>query len=42
MYYMGWVPKVKYTKENCKKNSNTNDPVLDMLLNEAGIKRKRR
>jgi len=44
MYYMEWVPKVKYTRENCKKNNikTIEDPVLDMLMNEAGIKRKRR
>ncbi len=44
MYYMEWVPKVKYTRESCKKNNTKTqpDPVLDMLLNEAGIKRKRR
>jgi hypothetical protein len=44
MYYMEWVPKVKYTRENCKKNNikTQPDPVLDMLMNEAGIKRKRR
>jgi hypothetical protein len=43
MYYMEWVPRVKYTRENCKKNNNINkDPIMDMLLNEAGIKRKRR
>tara|TARA_R110000824_G_scaffold140781_1_gene306995 strand:- start:204 stop:380 length:177 start_codon:yes stop_codon:yes gene_type:complete len=45
MYYMGWVPKFEYKRENCKKNNNiktTEDPVLDMLLNEAGIKRKRK
>ena len=44
MYYMDWVPKVKYTRENCKKNNikTQPDPVMDMLMNEAGIKRKRR
>tara|TARA_B100000131_G_scaffold311087_1_gene343489 strand:- start:2394 stop:2528 length:135 start_codon:yes stop_codon:yes gene_type:complete len=44
MYYMKWVPKVKYTRENCKKNiiKTQPDPVMDILLNEAGIKRKRR
>ncbi len=43
MYYMGWVPKMKYTRQKCKKNNKTTeDPGLDMLLNEAGIKRKRR
>ncbi len=44
MYYMDWVPKVKYTREKCKKNNikTQPDPVMDMLMNEAGIKRKRR
>ena len=44
MYYMEWIPKVKYTRENCKKNNikTQPDPVMDMLMNEAGIKRKRR
>ena len=44
MYYMEWVPRVKYTRENCKKNNikTQPDPVMDMLMNEAGIKRKRR
>ena len=44
MYYMKWVPKLEYRREKCKKDIiKTNpDPVMDMLLNEAGIKRKRR
>ena len=44
MYYMDWVPKMKYTRHKCKKNTikTTEDPVMDMLLNEAGIKRKRK
>jgi hypothetical protein len=43
MYYMDWVPKMKYTRQKCKKKIKTGeDPVMDMLLNEAGIKRKRR
>ncbi len=44
MYYMDWVPKMKYTRQKCKKNKikTIEDPVMDMLLNEAGIKRKRR
>ncbi len=39
MYYMNWVPKVKYTRENCKKNNikTIEDPVMDMLLDAAGI-----
>jgi len=44
MYYMDWVPKMKYTRENCKKNNikTIEDPVMDMLMNEAGIRKKRR
>jgi len=44
MYYMDWVPKMKYTRQKCKKKTikTQDDPVMDMLLNEAGIKRKRR
>jgi hypothetical protein len=44
MYYMDWVPKMKYTRQKCKKNTikTTEDPVMEMLLNEAGIKRKRK
>jgi hypothetical protein len=35
---MGWVPKVEY-KKNCKKmTKQAKDPVMDILLNEAGIK----
>jgi hypothetical protein len=36
---MEWVPKVKYTRENCKKNKikTQPDPVMDMLLDAAGI-----
>jgi len=39
MYYMDWVPKMKYTRENCKKNNikTKEDPVLDMLLDAAGF-----
>jgi len=35
---------MKYTRQKCKKNTikTTEDPVMDMLMNEAGIKRKRR
>ncbi len=42
MYYMKWVPKVEYKRQKCKKNiiKPTEDPVMDMLLNEAGIKTK--
>ena len=39
MYYMDWVPKVKYTREKCKKNTikPDEDPVLDILLDAAGF-----
>tara|TARA_R100001510_G_C7454530_1_gene77841 strand:+ start:237 stop:356 length:120 start_codon:yes stop_codon:yes gene_type:complete len=39
---MKWVPKVEYKRQKCKKNiiKPTEDPVMDMLLNEAGIKTK--
>jgi hypothetical protein len=42
MYYMKWVPKVEYKRQKCNKNiiKTTEDPVMDMLLNEAGIKTK--
>ena len=44
MYYMEWIPKLKYTRENCKKNNikTQPDPVMDMLMNEAGIKKRKR
>ena len=46
MYYMKWVPKVEFKRENCRKtqrNNNKdrlkkiNDWELDMLLDAAGI-----
>jgi hypothetical protein len=39
MYYMDWVPKMKYTREKCKKNTikTKEDPVLDILLDAAGF-----
>ncbi len=39
MYYMDWVPKMKYTREKCKKNTikPNEDPVLDILLDAAGF-----
>lgn len=40
MYYMGWVPKVEYKKKCKKVTKQPEDPVMDMLLNEAGIKRR--
>jgi hypothetical protein len=39
MYYMDWVPRVKYTRESCKKKKpviNT-DPIDDILLDAAGF-----
>ena len=46
MYYMKWVPKVEFKRENCrqtKRNNNKdrlkkiNDWEMDMLLDAAGI-----
>tara|TARA_R100000995_G_C3468228_1_gene116887 strand:+ start:1036 stop:1182 length:147 start_codon:yes stop_codon:yes gene_type:complete len=39
MYYMGWVPKLEFKRQKCKKNNiKTNeDPVMDILLDAAGI-----
>jgi len=40
MYYMDWVPRMKYTRQKCKKNNNIKtkeDPVLDILLDAAGF-----
>ena len=46
MYYMKWVPKVEFKRENCRKtkrNNNKdrlkkiNDWEMDMLLDAAGI-----
>jgi len=47
MYYMKWVPKFEYKRENCKKNNKDalkqiNDWELDMLLDMSGIPRKKR
>jgi|TARA_R100000388_G_scaffold34637_1_gene26880 hypothetical protein len=36
MYYMKWVPRIEYKKNNCKKIKNE-DPVLDILMDNAGI-----
>ena len=41
MYYMKWVPQLEMTRQKCKKK-NIIKTHMDMLLNEAGIKRKRR
>ena len=39
MYYMGWVPKLEFSRQKCKKNNiKTNeDPVMDILLDAAGF-----
>lgn len=48
LYYMGWVPKLKFKRENCKKDKykkdlqDINDWQLDMLLDMSGIKRRKR
>jgi hypothetical protein len=47
MYYMKWVPKFEYKRENCKKNNKDalkqiNDWELEMLLDMSGIPRKKR
>jgi len=47
MYYMKWVPKFEYKRENCKKNNKDalkqiNDWELNMLLDMSGIPRKKR
>ena len=52
LYYMGWVPKVKFKREKmrepCKKDKRKtqldklNEWELNMLLDMAGIPRKKR
>jgi hypothetical protein len=52
MYYMGWVPKVKFKREKmrepCKKDKRKtqldklNEWELNMLLDMAGIPRKKK
>ena len=52
MYYMGWVPKIKFKREKmrqpCKKDNRKtqldklNEWELNMLLDMAGIPRKKR
>ena len=45
MYYMKWVPKVEFKRENCRKTQRNNkdrlkkinDWEIDMLLDAAGI-----
>jgi hypothetical protein len=39
MYYMKWVPRLEYKRQQCKKNviTHPDDPVMDMLLDAAGI-----
>jgi hypothetical protein len=48
MYYMKWVPKLEFKREDCKKSNpktdleKINQWELDMLLDMSGIKRKRK
>jgi hypothetical protein len=38
MYYMGWVPKVEYKRQKCKKNIKLKtDPIDDILMDAAGF-----
>jgi hypothetical protein len=46
MYYMKWVPRVEFTRENCRQKTKNNnkdrlkkidDWQMDMLLDAAGI-----
>ena len=46
LYYMKWVPKMEYSRQNCgKKNKDStkgnNDWEMNMLLDLSGIPRKR-
>jgi len=48
MYYMGWVPKMEYKKEKCKKTFNQRKSIddynqweLDMLMDMGGLKNPR-
>ena len=47
MYYMKWVPKMEYKRQNCGNNNKDslkeiNKWELDMLLDLSGIPRKKR
>ena len=47
MYYMKWVPKMEYKRQDCKKKNKDslkeiNDWEIDMLLDMSGIPRKKR
>ena len=47
LYYMKWVPKMEYKRQNCeKKNKDSlkeiNEWEIDMLLDMSGIPRKKR
>jgi hypothetical protein len=38
MYYMGWVPKIEYKRQKCKKNIKLKtDPIDDILMDAAGF-----
>jgi hypothetical protein len=38
MYYMGWVPKLEYKRQKCKKKIELKtDPIDDILLDAAGF-----
>tara|TARA_R110000824_G_scaffold202079_1_gene386250 strand:- start:146 stop:433 length:288 start_codon:yes stop_codon:yes gene_type:complete len=47
LYYMKWVPKMEYKRQNCeKKNKDSlkeiNEWEINMLLDMSGIPRKKR
>ena len=47
LYYMKWVPKMEYKRQNCGNNNKDslkeiNKWELDMLLDLSGIPRKKR
>jgi len=47
MYYMKWVPKMEYKRENCKKKNKDalqqiHEWEIDMLLDMSGIPRNKR
>ena len=47
LYYMKWVPKMEYKRQNCKKNNKDslkekNKWEMNMLLDMSGIPRKKR
>ena len=46
LYYMKWVPKMEYKRQNCGNNKDSlrekNGWEIDMLLDLSGIPRKKR